>query len=501
MEELNYFWEDIDNVSLNSKIVLMTDIIEFSKYIRANGIKNIFFSEYSEKFISTNKIEPKYKGSIIFYAFDCNKVLMLWTDSWGYDTIECYEESSENGIFYTINRLKNEYSNEDVWNQSTGLIYQLLRSLGYKSSKVVEYSVRFFQGKLFRYEIYNKVRKVARKGRFENITQLIISSKAAFEDVNDYYAAMEVKAPDMKTLSSMRLIEEIELKYKFENHTSALLFTVMLKMKKLMKGDNGEEKRSLHEIRRELEKYLPKNVYEGFRKVESDKDIIDMIQNEYGFSMIGFLNENNKYFYFSRLKIYIDASNIIHNGQRKRGENKNTNKPTIEFLKECVSSLEELEIKVTGIYLDYSKEESLMLENREQKNEFQKLKQELEKKRILVTVTMKGEIADDRLIRKLKDDQGCYVISNDRYKEYNLSDSQSRRLINFERMSDGKYRFSMGFYENKEIELRGFIADTEKDLEKYENVMSLNNLGTWRYPKIYEYFQIEEFLNEHLKNI
>ena len=131
----------------------MTDIIEFSKYIRANSIKNIFFSEYSDKFISTKKVEPKYKGSKIFYAFDCNKVLMLMTDSWGYDSIEYYEESSENGIFYTINCLKNEYSNEDEWNDSTGRIYQLLRSWGYKSSKVVEYSARFFQGNLFRYEI------------------------------------------------------------------------------------------------------------------------------------------------------------------------------------------------------------------------------------------------------------------------------------------------------------------------------------------------------------
>ena len=93
---------------------------------------------------------------------------------------------------------------------------------------------------------------------------------------------------------------------------------------------------------------------------------------------------------------------------------------------------------------------------------------------------------------------GCYPSSTN---IQNGEKSQIRRLINFERMSDGRYRFSMGFYENKEIELKGFITDRKKDLEKYENVTSLLNLGTWEYPKICDENQIGRFLSENRKYI
>ena len=494
MEELKYYLVGIDNVFLNSKIELMMDIIEFSKFIRNNGIYNVFIGEYSEKFTAMKNITQKFKDSKIFFAFDCNKELMLWTDSWGYLSIEDYEESSENSIFYTINRLKKEYSSAVEWHESTGHIYQLLRSMGYKTSEDVEESYRFFQGNLFRYETYEKVREFAKKGEFENITQLIISSNATFENVYDYYDAMEMKAPNMKTLLSMRLIEEIERKYKFENFTSALLFAVMLKLKKSMKDSKGEQEISLHEIKRELEGHFPKNVCEGFRKVESDEDIIDIIQNEYGFSTIGFYNEHNKYFYFSKLKVYIDASNVIHNGKKKGGKNENTDKPKIKFLEECIRSLEEQEIKVTGVYLDYSKKESLMLQYREQNDKFQELKRELIDKGIMVTETMKGEIADDRLTRKLKDDKNCYVVSNDSFEEFHLLRSERKRVINFERMSDGKYRFSIEFYENREVELKEFIAEKNEDLDKYEKVTSLENIGDWPYPDKYKHIEILNFL-------
>ena len=501
MRELNYYKVEIDNVSLNSTFELMMDIVEFSKFIRNNGIYNIFISEFSEKFTSIKKIKPKFKDSEIFFAFDCNKVLMLWTDSWGCDFIEDYEESWENGIFHTINRLQKEYSGSDDWMDSTGHKYLQLSLSGYKKSEDVEESVKFFQGFLVEYKKYKKAREYSKKGGFTDITQLIISSNAAFENVYDYYEAMEMKAPDMNTLLSMRLIEGLTHEYKFKDYTSALLFAVMLKLNKSKKDSKGELKKSLHEIRRELEGYLPKKVCKGFREVQSDKDIIDIIQNEYLFSKIGFYNERNNNFYFSKLKIYIDASNVIHNGQRKGGKNENTDKPKIKFLEECIRSLEEQGIKVIGIYLDSNKYESIMLENKELKTQYEELKKELNNRRISVTETMKGEIADERLIGKLKDDQSCYVISNDFYGEFNLSETQRKRLINFERMTEGKYRFFIQSTDHKDIELRSIYSNKTEKLDKYEGVTSLKKIGDWPYPDKYEYFEIITFLNKHLKDM
>ncbi len=114
---------------------------------------------------------------------------------------------------------------------------------------------------------------------------------------------------------------------------------------------------------------------------------------------------------------------------------------------------------------------------------------------------MKNETADERLIQKLKDDKNCYVVSNDSFEEFNLTKSQRRRLINFKRMSDGKYRLSIEFYENEEIELKEFITEKIEDLDKYETVASLKNIGNWPYPDKYGYLEISSFLNKYLKDM
>ena len=280
-----------------------------------------------------------------------------------------------------------------------------------------------------------------------------------------------------------------------------------------MEKDKVEQEISLDEIKRGLEKYTPKNVYEGFRKVENDKDIIDMIQNEYGFSIIGYYNQRNKYFYFSKLEIYIDASNVIHNGQRRGGKNTNTVSPKIEFLDECIKSLREHGIKVKGAFLDYSKNDWLKLESIKSTidsssnelpkselefNKYQELKKKLIGDGITVTETVKNETADAKLIQKLIDDPSCYVVSNDSFEEFNLLKSQRRRLINFERMDDGKYRFFAQTDDQKDMDPKEIYTNKTKGLERYEDVTSLENIGKWTYPDRYDYEEISEFLNKHL---
>ncbi len=501
MVKLKYYGVGIDDVFLNSKIELMMDIVEFTSYIRNNSIDNVFISEYSEKFSGMKNITPRFNDSKIFFAFDCNKNLMLWTDSWGYLSIEDYEESWKNRIFHTINRLKNKYSDWDYWQDSTGYIYESLRLEGYKNDEDVEDSIQFFQGHRFKYKKYREIRDYSKKCHFQNITQTIISSNAAFKDIWDYDDAMEMKAPNMETLSSMRLLKDLRYKLSFKDYTSALLFVVMLKLRRCKINSNEELKTSLEELRMELWKYSPETTYLDFRNVESDEDLEEIIQYKYGFSKIGFYNEYNNEFHFSKLIIFIDVSNVIHNGQRKGGKNANTEKPEIKFLEECIKCLEEQEIKVAGIYMDYTKNNSLRTKYPDQNNKYLELKSKLMREGVSVTETFDGEIADKRLIQKLKDDQSCYVVSNDSYQEFNLTKSQRRRLINFERTSNGKYRFFVQLDENNEIELNKLIEENAEGLDKYENVTSLRNIGNWPYPDKCNYFEISTFLNKHLKDM
>ena len=131
-------------------------------------------------------------------------------------------------------------------------------------------------------------------------------------------------------------------------------------------------------------------------------------------------------------------------------------------------------------------------------NKYQQLKKKLRGDGITVTETVKNETADVKLIQKLIDDPSCYVVSNDSFEEFNLLKSQRRRLINFERMDDGKYRFFAQTDDQKDMDPKEIYTNKTKGLERYEDVTSLENIGKWTYPDRYDYEEISEFLNKHL---
>jgi hypothetical protein len=500
MGELKYHMVRSDDTFLSSEIKITMEIGAFTKYIRDNGIENVFVSKFSGEFVKLKDKSPSFNDSIIFFTFDCNKIMMLWTDSLGFSSIEDYEESIKNQIFTMIIYFKQQYPDLEQWQDSIGTIYEHLRLVGYKESDDVKDSVEFFQGYLFSYLEYKKVRDYGKDHCFNNITEMINSQRGGFENCEDYNEAEYLKAPNIQTLRSMRLTMEIEHNFHFVDYTSSLLFAVMLKIRRRLKDpEKGELKSKLLDIRRELFMHMPRNQYKGFRNIETDQDLENILESEFGFSTIGSYSKQYKEFNFFLFKIYIDGSNIIHNGQREGGKTANLKYPKISYLEDCIRCLGEEEIKVTGVYLDYSKNESLKYTYPEQFQEYQNLKRSLKNKKVRVTETVDGETADDRLISKLKDDETCYVISNDTYRDYDLSKSDKRRVINFERSEGGKYRFFARNDKKEEIELKKLFEVNEDKFDKYERVTSLKSIGTWPYPDKCDYFEILTFLGEQFK--
>ena len=251
MGELKYHMVRSDDTFLSSEIKIMMEIGAFTKYIRDNSIENVFVSEFSGEFVKLKDKSPSFNDSIIFFAFDCNKIMMLWTDSLGFSSIEDYEESIKNQIFTMIIYFKQQYPDLEQWQDSIGTIYEHLRLVGYKESDDVKDSVEFFQGYLFSYLEYKKVRDYGKDHCFNNITEMINSQRGGFENCEDYNEAEYLKTPNIQTLRSMRLTMELEHNFHFVDYTSSLLFAVMLKIRRRLKDpEKGELKSKLSDIRR-----------------------------------------------------------------------------------------------------------------------------------------------------------------------------------------------------------------------------------------------------------
>lgn len=498
MSSLGYHHAEIGDAFLKSEIRLRMEIDTFRDYIRKNKIKDVFVSEYSRNIINTKNEEPHFSDSKIFFAFDCNEKMMIFSDTWGFLEIEKYEESVNNKIFYSINRLKKNYNDYPFWQNSTGLIYYLVREKGYRKFEDLESSINFFHGDLVDSKYYEKFCSSDPESGYKNITELMISLKAGFPNTSDYDYAKELRAPDKVTLDSFLKVKELMYKLKLKDYTSALIFAVMLNIRKQRSDEKKERMVSLTELRMKISEYLPERPYEDFKEIRSNDELREIIQNEHKLSLIGSFNQLNDEFYFSKLNIYIDASNVIHNGQRRGGKNQNIATPRLDFLEDCIKSLEELGIKVAGIYTDNSRIELLMSDNPDQIQKYHEIKTRLQNKGIEATETFKDEESDVRLIKKLKDDENCYVISNDYYEKYKLTTSERTRLINFERLDNGRYSFNLK-YKDGNIELPKFLSGNKEVLCEYEGVSNLSKLGLWPYPDEYSDMEISIFLLNNSK--
>ena len=94
-----------------------------------------------------------------------------------------------------------------------------------------------------------------------------------------------------------------------------------------------------------------------------------------------------------------------------------------------------------------------------------------------VTPTLTEEKADERLIKKLRDDPNCFVITNDSYDEYELTGLEKERLIRFER-TGSNYNFEM---ENGS-KFIDHLKTIDNEIKKFLNITPFHDLGKW--PKV-----------------
>ena len=483
MRYYNLNWSE---VFLISSTEIKLEIDEFSRFIIENRIENIFWSQPSEELLKERNVNLRFNDSKIFLIFvdQC----IYWSDSWGFYQIEDFRESESNGTFFAINRLREEYKGKVYWQDSVGSIYEDSKDSGYSLGDDFEKSVRFFDGYVAPNIISKTIMKYAHEKGFRTINEVFIADRARFLDIDDYSDGREFKAPDKSTLESFRALEKLKYHMSLKNKTNALLFAVLLKIKAKLKEKVSDKNSSvkLDEIWEAFSTFMPKNNYVDFSIIPSLEGLRKVILENSSYSLIGFYDHSNDAFQFSELNLYIDASNILHNGSKKGYPNKNSLNPNITYLKECLRDLRTNSIEITGIYIDSRTVRLLKNSGTDTWQEYLKIA-----KKCKVTPTLEGEEADKRLIQKIRDDPNCYVITNDGFDVYNLGENEKRRLISFRRSDSSTY----SFYMSDRTDINLFLGKKNLEFKEYLKIEPLTKLGNWPYEDDYDSWEIESFSN------
>ena len=481
---------DLRHTFLISSSEVGMEIDEFARYVEENKIENIFWADPLPEFIEERGITLKFPDSRFFIIFHGQTVFL--TDSWGYWTISKFLESRNNKIFYAINRLKKEFSNHRHWKASVGHMYDRIEKKGYRTEEELEKSVKFFSGYIESAKSSKMIMEYAKKGEFRNISELIISERSGFINVSDYIEAKDQKIPDMATLNSFRLIEEL-MALGFKNRTEALLFAVLLRNREQLKdkGQSGTPRIEIREVFYELLEFMPDAQNSLFKKITNPDEIKNMILDRTAYSLLGFYNRSTNSFDFKEENIYVDGSNIVHNGTKGGEENRNQKDPDITYLKECLLSLNKIGIVPMGIYMDSETVRAITNSSKQSKEEYVSICESYN-----VTPSLINEKADERLIQKLKDDPNCFVITNDSYDKYNLIDSERRRLIAFERLGSD-YKFNMG----SGLEIADYLKIKGDNYKKYLDIIPMRNVGTWPFGESFDSLEIQTFSANILKKL
>ena len=475
---------DWSEVFLISSTEIKLEIDDFSRFILENGIENIFWSQPSEKFLMERNLKLRFKDSKVFFIF--KEQCVFWSDSWGYFNIEDFQESYDNHIFFAINRLKQEFSKQNYWQDSTGSIYEDIKNKGWIFDNEFEKSVRFFEGYVAPEKISKIIMKYSYEYGFRNIKEILISERAGFRDFDDYSDGREFKAPDKSTLESFRTLEKLEFNMSLKNKTHALLFAILLQIKLKLKDKTSHiiPFENLGQIYETLLLFMPKTNYAGFIPISGLEELHKVILEEPSYSLLGFYDRSSDAFQFSELKLYVDASSILHNGPKRGYENKDEPYPNIYYLEDCLRSLKKNSIEVSGIYIDSGTARSVINYEKDFREKYLSIAS-----KYFITPTFTNEKADERLIQKLKDDPNCFVITNDGYDEYNLKENEKKRLISFQRTDSSSY----SFYMSDGTDLNKFLEGKTTKFKEFLNVKPLRELGNWPYKEQYDLWEIESF--------
>ena len=178
MRYYNLNWSE---VFLISSTEIKLEIDDFTRYIMENKVENIFWSQPSEKLLKERNIKLRFDDSKLFLIFvgQC----IYWSDSWGFNKIEDFQESYSNNMFFAINRLREEYKGKVYWQDSVGSIYEDAKDRGYSIEDEFEESVKFFEGYVASKEISSVIMKYANEKGFRTVNEVLISDRAGFSNI------------------------------------------------------------------------------------------------------------------------------------------------------------------------------------------------------------------------------------------------------------------------------------------------------------------------------
>lgn len=468
---MEYYEVEAGGFSGSGAIVAPLYPQEFLRFVKDGKIDRIFILSGNDPFLKGRQIGETSKGSRYFVATDGKATCFL--DSRGFESLAIWEESIENGAYYSINRLK-EVATESFWREQTGTIYQILAAKGYKSGDEIEEAFSFFEGRtVFNRDEFLALKKSAENGKFRTFKSLCIAKSARFKELADLEDAEQHKTPNMVSLQALRIMEEIQWKFKLrdlsEGLVSAIIFCIAAEKQATADVPVYVDLKDIAQFYYACE---PKQPYEGFGGFRSEKDIVEFLLSERTHSF-GHFDYSNSQFQVSWARIYVDGANIAHKGTYSGEKRDSLEKPDMELLRKCYFRLKDENLGAVKIYVDGLTGKYLMkngtARDKEIIHELMKLQ--------AIEFSVTGEQADNTLLQKLRDDPFAYVVANDGFATpHHLTERDRQHLVVVE-FDEADLGFGgIGYDSLVNKKEMGFEPRITKEILKHAR-----EFGTWPY--------------------
>lgn len=351
-----------------------------------------------------NRAPANPDSRIFFFVKD---MVIYSAESKGFKDLKDYVEAKDHGFlnaiaFSLLGCISKKY---DV--QSIASIYYDAMRYGYNNPIEFNKSYQFY-GDFESFDTYKKEAVNALELGFKKYNDYYDAKNKNFSKGKEYYEAQELNIYDYCEYQDYLTLDGKMYDYGFDSCFEFHIFHILSRLR----GGQTLKLEKLTDILRYESGTYSREWYDKSISEISEKLIEDVLSNHRKFKKLGKVisleeqttpGANIAYSLYRNNTIYIDGSNVAwNNGSRERGD-----RPYAKNIEIVVNQLERLGFKEISVLCDNNLYDVI-----EDKDIYERLSA-----LHIISAVKRGNTADEWLLR-FREGKDCYIISNDKYREY-----------------------------------------------------------------------------------
>ena len=370
--------------------------------------------------------------SRIFF-FVCDNVIYS-VESEGFKSLKDYVEAGDRGFLGNMAFDLLECISKKFDLHSVASIYYAAINNGYSSFNEFNKSYKFY-GKFMLYDTYKKEAVKAIELGFDTYDDYYDAKNYNFPTSDEYYKAKELKIHDHCEYQDYLTLNG---KMRYYGFNSCFEFHIFHILSRLRGGQTLKVEALKDKLRCESDTYS-REWYDKSTSEISETLIEDILSNRRKFKELGKLisiegqvtpgpiGSHKIYSLYRNNTIYVDGSNVAwNNGSGEHGD-----KPYAKNIEIVVNALKKLDFKEISVLCDNNLYDII-----EDKEIYSQLSESH-----IISAVKRGNTADEWLLR-FREGKDCYIISNDKFREYLVEYPElNGYIINFH-VTGGEAKFT-----------------------------------------------------------